>query len=170
MRQFLRAIMILGLSAVMAFTLVSCGDSGGSSDDVDEDSGPAILSIDVTPKNFTLALSGFQQFTATGKFADGTTKDVSADVYWGTTNSDVATQSNTVGSKGLVAGKTMGTTTVTATDPDTGISGSTGLNHGCTASVASAGATARTNATVTLALSCSSEAMSTSCTTSAARI
>jgi hypothetical protein len=159
-----RIILTLGLGAVMAFTLVSCDGSGGGGGG----GGDATLtSIEVTPQNPSIALLGTQQFTATGKYTDGGTRDLTTQLTWSTADTAVAT----AGSQGLVTSVSEGTTTVTATNTASGISGSTGLNSGCTASVSNDGPVSqRSGANVTLALSCSGAATSYSCSTGSARI
>jgi hypothetical protein len=170
MRHILRIILILGLGALTAVTLVSCGDSSGGSSSSGGQNGPAITSIDITPENPSIFLYGTQQFTATGTFDDGTTMDVTDEVYWSSTSDSVAIGNNLAGSEGLATSKSAGTTTITAMDFETGISNTTGLNSGCTASVKNSGPVeSRSDATVTLALSCSG-ITSYACTTGSARL
>ena len=129
MRQFLRVLLMLGLSAVMAFTLVSCGGSGGGGGDAPtRRSGSPITSMDITPKNLSLTFGGTRQFTATATFADGTSGDVTTEVSWSTTDTSVAT----AGIQGLIrGGATWGTASIIAVDTDTGISSTTGSARLC---------------------------------------
>ncbi|MHC4913755.1 MAG: Ig-like domain-containing protein, partial [Planctomycetota bacterium] len=179
MRQFLRVLLILGLSAVMAFTLVSCGETGGGDvgsggdggDKGEDDADVSLTSITVTPANPSIALLGTQQFTATGYYSDGTTEDLTTEVVWSSDDISIATTSNTLGTEGLATSKTMGTITVSALHTVTLISNTTGLNSGCWADVTNNGPVDnRTNATVTLTLSCSSETTNYACTTGGSRI
>ncbi|MHC4146379.1 MAG: Ig-like domain-containing protein, partial [Planctomycetota bacterium] len=179
MRQFLRVLLILGLSAVMAFTLVSCGETGGGDsvgdgdggDKGEDDAAVELTSITVTPANPSIALLGTQQFTATGYYSDGTTEDLTTEVIWSSDDISIATTSNTLGTEGLATSKSMGTITVSALHTVTLITNTTGLNSGCWADVTNSGpVTNRTNATVTLTLSCSTEATSYACTTAGSRI
>jgi hypothetical protein len=157
----IRIILTLGLGAFMACSLVSCGGDGNG----DEQS--ILESISITPENPSITLGATRQLTATGNLSNGTTRDMTNEVTWGTADIAVATTS----SQGLVTSVSEGTTTVTATDADTGIRGSTGLNSGCTASVTNDGPVPeRSEADVTLALSCPGEATSFGCTTESARI
>jgi hypothetical protein len=122
MRQFLRVLLILGLSAVMAFTLVSCGETGGGDsvgdgdggDKGEDDAAVELTSITVTPANPSIALLGTQQFTATGYYSDGTTEDLTTEVIWSSDDISIATTSNTLGTEGLATSKSMGTITVSA--------------------------------------------------------
>lgn len=77
--------------------------------------GPAALqSITVTGRPGALPAGFFTPFTATGRYADGTTQDLSTQVSWSTLNSAVATVSNAAGSQGRVTGVAVGSTTLLA--------------------------------------------------------
>lgn len=84
-----------------------------------------LVSISVAPANSTVPLASSQQLVATGTFDDGTTQDLSREVAWTTVNthSRVARVSAT----GMVTGLGLGSETVTATAPSSGISASTGI-------------------------------------------
>ena len=77
-------------------------------------SGPTLKSIAVTPSTATIAVNGTQQFTATGTFSDNSTKDVTTQSTWKSSNTEVAT----VGAgTGLATGVGVGgPVTITATD------------------------------------------------------
>ncbi len=75
----------------------------------------ALLSLEVTPTNSSIAKGSTQQFIATGKFSDNTTQDLTTAVTWNSSNTAVATISNAAGSNGLATSVTTGTTTITAT-------------------------------------------------------
>jgi uncharacterized protein YjdB len=86
-----------------------------------------LISITVTPANPSLALGTSQQFSATGTYSDTTTQDLTDAVTWSSSNESMATISNASGSKGLAGSVAVGSTTISATDPASGISGSTTL-------------------------------------------
>lgn len=88
--------------------------------------GPTLVSISVTPTNFTILSGSALQFTATGTFSDASSHDVTATASWTSSASSVATISDAVGSKGAASGVATGTTTITATIGT--VSGSTTLN------------------------------------------
>ena len=76
---------------------------------------PANLrSISITPTSPSVALGKTQQFTATGTYSDGSTKDITASATWTSTNTNAATVSNTAGTKGLATALSVGTTSVSA--------------------------------------------------------
>jgi len=75
---------------------------------------PTLNSIDVSPATQSINLGGMQQFTATGSYADSTTKNITASVTWSSDNTAVATISNVTGSKGLAASLAAGTANITA--------------------------------------------------------
>jgi trimeric autotransporter adhesin len=59
----------------------------------------------------SLTMSSTQQFTATGNYSDGSTKDISSQITWTSSNSAAATISST----GLANGVAVGVTNITAT-------------------------------------------------------
>lgn len=85
---------------------------------------PAVLtSIAVTPALPSIALGTTRQFTATGTYSDRSTQDLTSSVTW--TSSTGATA--TVDGSGLATSAAIGTTTITATDAGSGVSGDTVL-------------------------------------------
>ncbi|MGE0616103.1 MAG: beta strand repeat-containing protein, partial [Bacteriovoracia bacterium] len=86
---------------------------------------PELVSIGVTPSNPSIAKGLTQQFTATGVYTDNSSADITSDVTWSSSASDVASISNAGGSKGLASSIKAGSTTVTAAKGS--INGSTTL-------------------------------------------
>ena len=82
---------------------------------------PVLTAITVTPANASAIAGATQQFTATGKYSDGSSQDVSSQVTWSSSNTAAAT----ISGSGLATGVAAGGTTITATKG--GISGSTAL-------------------------------------------
>ncbi|TGL34859.1 hypothetical protein EHQ52_10240 [Leptospira koniambonensis] len=78
-------------------------------------SSAALVSIAVTPTNKSLALGKNQQYTATGTYSDNSNQDITNSVTWNSSDTAVATISNTSGSKGFLSTEDMGTSTITAT-------------------------------------------------------
>lgn len=78
---------------------------------------PAILqSISVSPATVSLPKGGFsEQLSATGRFDDGSSRNITAEVSWSSTATAVATVGNDFSSKGLVTSVAPGTSSVTAT-------------------------------------------------------
>ncbi len=81
-----------------------------------------LASITVTPSNPTVTVGQTSQFTATGRFADGSTQNLTSQVPWSSSNTAVATINGT----GLATAQSPGSTTITASL--NGITGSTSLN------------------------------------------
>jgi hypothetical protein len=81
----------------------------------------ALLSIAVAPGSASIPLGATQQFSATGTYSDGTTKDLSSTAAWTSSIATVAPISST----GLASSAALGTTTITATSGS--VNGSTAL-------------------------------------------
>ena len=72
----------------------------------------ALQSIAVSPASASINQSQTQQFTATGTYSDGSTKDITTNVTWTSSNTGVAT----IGANsGLAAGVSAGSSQITAT-------------------------------------------------------
>jgi hypothetical protein len=72
-------------------------------------------------------VKGFsQQFTATGKYSDGTSQNLTTVATWSSSNAAVAAVSNAAGSQGLATALAAGTTTITAKSGS--VSGSAAMN------------------------------------------
>jgi hypothetical protein len=81
----------------------------------------SLVSIAVTPANPTVAWGATQQFTATGSYSDGSSRDLTANVTWASSVSAVAS----ITTDGLATGSAAGTSTISATLDD--VKGSTTL-------------------------------------------
>ena len=119
----------LAASAAVGQTTITATDSasGKSGSTTLTVSAAALVSIAVTPTNPSVAKGRTQQFTATGTFTNNTTRDLTADVTWASSNTSVATLSNAAGSKGLASAAGLGQSTIRATDPASQVNGSTTL-------------------------------------------
>lgn len=80
-----------------------------------------LSSITVTPGSQRIAIGTSQQFTATGNYSDGSTRNLTSLVTWNSADTSVAT----ITSAGLVTALNLGISTVSATLD--GITGSTNL-------------------------------------------
>ncbi len=93
-------------------------------------SASTLSSISVTPVNPSVPFGLTEQFTATGTFNDGSTKNLTTTVMWSSSTTTVATISNSAGTQGLATTVAQGTTTITATSGS--VSGTTTLTvTGC---------------------------------------
>ena|GEM_PF-4704274 len=66
------------------------------------------------PALASIAIGDKQQFTATGKYADDSTKDITESVTWTSEKDATATVSNDDGSKGLATAVAPGPVMITA--------------------------------------------------------
>lgn len=86
-----------------------------------------LVSIQVNLPAPSVACGFPQQFTAVGVYSDKTTLNITTAVTWQSSNLAVATISNAAGSNGLASTLSTGSSIITATDPATGISGTSSL-------------------------------------------
>ena len=87
-----------------------------------------LASITITPVTPTIAKGARLQFVATGHYQDGSARNLTQFVSWASSSPNLAGVSNAPKRRGVATGKSAGTTTITATDPATLISGSTVLS------------------------------------------
>ena len=120
------AINSVGVATAVAAGSVTINASSGSvsGSAMLSVSPPVLVSLAVTPANFTLAPSTTQQFLATGTYTDGSTQNLTSSVSWSSANGAVAT----IGATGLATGVSAGTTAITATSGS--IAGTTNLTVG----------------------------------------
>jgi uncharacterized protein YjdB len=85
-----------------------------------------LVSITTKPTTKNLEVGQTSQFKATALFLDSSTKDVTNDVTWSSTDPTVATVSNTAPTKGLVTPKKVGTVTIFALDEASGVKNTDG--------------------------------------------
>ena len=99
-------------------------DSGTVTVTVTAPEGVALAAIEVTPKTVELASGDGRQYTATGRYADDTTRDLSGKVTWSSADEEVAT----ISASGRAQAKIAGTSTIRATFD--GVIGETALTVG----------------------------------------
>lgn len=75
----------------------------------------ALSSIHITTQSASVPAGVKAQATAVGTFTDGTTQDITNQVTWVSSQTSVATVSNSTNTKGLVNAQTAGGTTISAT-------------------------------------------------------
>ena len=76
--------------------------------------GIQLTSIAVTPSPSTVTMGSKIQFTATGTYSDSSTQSLTNTATWNSSNTSVATISNTSGTQGQATGLTGGTSNITA--------------------------------------------------------
>jgi trimeric autotransporter adhesin len=70
----------------------------------------ALQSIQISPSETSISLGQNQQFTATGHYSDGSSKDITGSVTWASSNSGVVT----ISSSGLASSHSTGSAIITA--------------------------------------------------------
>jgi uncharacterized protein YjdB len=83
-----------------------------------------LTSLTVTPANTSIPVGTGEQLIATGMFSDGTSKDLTTSVTWGSSDTTLAIVSSAAGTQGFVTGTGMGGVTISAVLP--GFPGVTG--------------------------------------------
>jgi trimeric autotransporter adhesin len=97
---------------LLSLALAACGSGGGSSSN--NNTPPpvtaSLTSLQVSPGNASVAPGAVQQFTAMGKYSDGSSKDLTGSAQWKTSDSNIASVAG-----GKVTGVGAGIVMVTAT-------------------------------------------------------
>lgn len=75
----------------------------------------SLVSLDIRPATPSVPLGNSGQFTATGTYNDATTRDLTALVTWGSSDTAVATISNSAGTNGRATTLATGSSVITAT-------------------------------------------------------
>jgi trimeric autotransporter adhesin len=97
---------------LLCLSLLSACGSGSLAPGVGGSSrSPSLQSIQVAPSGPTIALGENQQFTATGLYSDGSTKDITGSAVWTSSNSGIATLSGS----GFATSQGAGSATISAT-------------------------------------------------------
>jgi DNA-binding beta-propeller fold protein YncE len=102
-----RVISFLVAAAVLSLVL-GCGSGSNSSS--------SLTSIQINPSTAACRLGGSQQYTATGKFKDGTFHDVTTSVTWSSSQPSAVFINNQNGRNGFATGIGAGTSTITASE------------------------------------------------------
>jgi len=76
--------------------------------------GSKLTSIAITPSPLSVVVKGTQQLTATGTWADNSTRDITTSVTWLSSSDATATVANAAGLRGLFTAVSAGPVTVTA--------------------------------------------------------
>ena len=149
-RRFYWMFTVPAASFSLALMISSLGCQGMAPKSGDP-SPKTLTSVSVTPPSASVGLGKTQQFTATGKYSDNTSADISSTASWTSTTPSVAT----VSSSGLATAAASGSTTIMASL--SGISGTATLNVGTVTrtvtSIAVAPATANISVSATLQFS-----------------
>ncbi len=108
MKRFRKAYLLFTL-ILTAYILPGCGGDAGNGHW--EKPLALLVSLAITPPTPNIPISGFQQFTATATYGDGSTRDVTTSSNWTSANPGVATVSPTTGG---AVGVASGTSVITA--------------------------------------------------------
>jgi len=105
---------VLAIFILLCGGLAACG-SDGSSGATPPKPAKTLTAISIDPINPSIAAGTTVQLSATGVFSDGTTEELTDSVAWASADVTIAEVSNAAGAQGLLIGKSLGLTTVTAT-------------------------------------------------------
>ncbi|MFI5299968.1 MAG: Ig domain-containing protein, partial [Polyangiales bacterium] len=78
-------------------------------------SAATLVSLTVSPTGATVPKGSSTKFTATGKYSDGSTRDLTSTVVWSVGTASVASVSNVAGSNGTATGLAVGSSSIIAT-------------------------------------------------------
>jgi hypothetical protein len=87
-----------------------------------------LISFDLSPNNPTIALGTDLPISATGTFSDGSTHEITTGLLWASSNQSVIQINDSAASKGMIHTKSVGSAVITATDPETGLTGSSTIS------------------------------------------
>ena len=81
-----------------------------------------LTSISVTPTSTVVPVGVATELVATATYNNGATANISESVTWNSSDTNVATVSNTAGTRGIVTSVAAGGASISATEPGSGIS------------------------------------------------
>ena len=116
----MKSIRLIAKSFMPLWCLLAagCGGGGGSGNgsggSANDSAAVTQVSLTVTPANPTLNIGDVSHLAAIGAYSDGSSKDLTASADWVTSAGNVATVSNTSGSKGTTTALAVGTAAITA--------------------------------------------------------
>ena len=94
---------------------------------------PELVSIEIDPADVTINVGDQQQYTVMGMYSDTTVQDLTNQVTWSSSDTGVATISNSGGTEGLATSLDVGETTISATfgllSDDTTLTTEIGLDY-----------------------------------------
>lgn len=82
-----------------------------------------LTSVEVHPARVELPAGTGRPFRATGRYSDGTARDLTEEASWSSDAPAVAWVADAPGRKGIVTAESVGQATIRATEPDSGLSG-----------------------------------------------
>ncbi|HEU5334630.1 MAG TPA: Ig-like domain-containing protein, partial [Terriglobales bacterium] len=95
--------------AVVTIVLIGCG-GGSSTPSTPPPQQAQLTAVSISPANSSLPVGRTQQFSATGTYSDGSTKNLTSVVSWRSSNTDIGAISTT----GLLSPLSAGKTTISA--------------------------------------------------------
>jgi len=105
-------VLPINIILVLTLALTNCGSGGAqSNNNPPPPVSLSLSSLQMTPGSASVAPGAILQFTATGKYSDGSSKDLTASAQWKSSDSSVAS----IAAAGKVTAVGAGTVTVTAT-------------------------------------------------------
>src|SRR5579864_4879265 len=121
-------VLPINIILVLTLALTNCGSGGAqSNNNPPPPVSLSLSSLQMTPGNASVAPGAVQQFTATGKYSDGSSKDLTASAQWKTSDSNIASVAG-----GKVTGVGAGTVMVTATSGKLSASATLKVNSAAT--------------------------------------
>jgi len=106
----MRIKLLILLPLLISFTCCGGGGGTGTSSGTASVSAPTLTSIAVSPSSPSISIGTTQQFTATANYSDGSTEDISSNVTWTSSATNVAS----ISSSGLARSVAVGQTTIAA--------------------------------------------------------
>jgi hypothetical protein len=117
--KYLQAAFKYSVALCLLLLLVNCNGGGGGSpagptDGGDIDTSPHVVELQISPAVISLITGTETDGFATAIYSDASKRDVTEEVSWSVLSTEIATVSNVSGSKGVIQGKSQGSTQLSA--------------------------------------------------------
>ena len=108
--KLIKKIFPMIMVGITALVMSGCGGGGGSSTPPPTQAPVILEKIRISPENLPLPVGVEVQYEAKGMYSDGTTKDLTAEVSWSSSDNAIAT----IDATGKVTSVAVGTATISA--------------------------------------------------------
>ena len=118
--KYLQRAIQTSAALCLLLLLVNCGGGGGAgspagtTDGNDIDTAPHVVALQISPTVISLVTGTQTNGSATAIYSDNSKRDATEEVSWSVLSSEIATVSNVSGNKGVIQGRSQGSTQISA--------------------------------------------------------